>query len=367
MARRTLGTKGKGPVKPGNWGYGYLIEKPPQNLEEFELDPKKPSCKICKYYQENKYCRKKNFFIPIMGYGYAKECDKFSIIHELNKSELAETVRYNKFLKKVKKELLYTGFFNEHPEKDFPYILELNKTKEKNIRRLNKEFKNSITIDDNLDLKIKNILINIILLFVEKDIDLSLIDDILFLGEIKRQYALIGFDQSLAQPFLTPKMINHFNASNSPYYAVLFFEKIKNILNINIDDLFQVTEENLSTRVIKLLNNKIIIPEITSIDECISIKVNYLEKDEGMNYLSINREYNKQKKCYEFSLVYNQKRDEWSGPYMHSFDYLKLYSETENGPLIRKFFDAIDFYELYSSIKDEYEADQNYKKIKKSL
>ncbi len=27
MSRRTLGTKSKGPVKPGNWGYGYQIEK----------------------------------------------------------------------------------------------------------------------------------------------------------------------------------------------------------------------------------------------------------------------------------------------------------------------------------------------------
>lgn len=40
MSRRTLGTKSKGPVKPGNWGYGYQIEKRPYDYywnEENEI------------------------------------------------------------------------------------------------------------------------------------------------------------------------------------------------------------------------------------------------------------------------------------------------------------------------------------------
>lgn len=40
MSRRTLGTKSKGPVKPGSWGYGYQIEKRPYDYywnEEIEM------------------------------------------------------------------------------------------------------------------------------------------------------------------------------------------------------------------------------------------------------------------------------------------------------------------------------------------
>lgn len=40
MSRRTLGTKSKGPVKPGIWSYGYQIEKRPYDYywnEEIEI------------------------------------------------------------------------------------------------------------------------------------------------------------------------------------------------------------------------------------------------------------------------------------------------------------------------------------------
>ena len=243
MAKRTLGTKGKGPVKPGNWGYGYLIEYPKQDLKN--LEPTTPSCKICKYYHENKYCSKKNFYIPIMGPSFAKECEKFSIIPELNKTELAESIRYKKFINKVKDDILYTGFITENHGEIPPVIQKFNKTRENNTRRLDKDYKNSKRIDEALDLKIKNILRNIILKFIENDIDSSLIDEILSLGQTNREYALTGFNEYLSKTFLSDSSyMNDLNSSDSPYYAVLFFEKIKSILNINIDDLFQVTEDD---------------------------------------------------------------------------------------------------------------------------
>ena len=74
MSRRTLGTKGYGPVKYGNWGNGYTISNLYENYE-------KESCYTCSYCTEKKHCGRTGVPIPQLGKGTWKYCVYYEYIY----------------------------------------------------------------------------------------------------------------------------------------------------------------------------------------------------------------------------------------------------------------------------------------------
>lgn len=81
MSRRTLGTKSKGPVKPGNWGYGYQIER--FNKEDIFDDDREntwyDSCYNCVNCIGN-ICNKYNCTIRHLGSTKYRTCSSYKNI-----------------------------------------------------------------------------------------------------------------------------------------------------------------------------------------------------------------------------------------------------------------------------------------------
>lgn len=74
MSRRTRGEKSYGPVKKGNWGNGYQIEK--------SRPSKRVNCGVCKYYCEEGTCKKSNVSVSQLGYNFWKSCKYFFVDDE---------------------------------------------------------------------------------------------------------------------------------------------------------------------------------------------------------------------------------------------------------------------------------------------
>lgn len=356
MSRKTFGEKGKGAVKPGNWGYGYTIEYD-------KSQPKGLSCKVCRYIRDDKSCKMTNAYIPEIGYNMWKHCKYFDLAKEFREEELLEKLcrfysnplnlkRYFKYAKKIKEK--EENIEKMKLQKEYPALIECEKNRKRNIREIKQNFSIFPDINEELRSEIEDVLKNIIILALENEIDLD---------DIFSPIAMIYKENKYCEKWLSDRSKKNINLEyghslNIPYYSVLFFINLKKVFKFNIDCIFNMTEEERNRKLINIINNKlkfrcpkyiINIDDIDDIDDLdVLYKVNgeFKEKLNHSRYydLLIQRHFDEESNCFTFTLNLKSDPLNFCGAFCRLIEDIDLYSEKEDGILMEKYLDAISIW-----------------------
>lgn len=323
----------------------------------FKIDEdQKITCANCKHYkQEDEICSLKNIHIPSIGYGYWQYCDSFNYEKLVDDPYIAQNVDNifhslsfdNEFMKRLSDdpatkylvkgritELLYTGLKDETiDDEDYDDIDDdyddsewMEDPKKEERKYFEKHYEKYPDISKSKDLE--RYLKNIIVIALEKQIPLIKVFEPTK-AFLKSIYLIrMTYDNPDLDMDKTFKMYDDLLSKLNPYYSLYFISNVKEILNCTYEEIFNMTDEERTKRLLNLLENEWEVDLLTRNH----FFVKKSPKDFGAFQLYGKREFNKIKNKFEFSLMI-ETYPWYKFPAGVRDDFI-LYSETDNGPLI---------------------------------
>lgn len=230
MAKRTRGVKGNDPVKRGSWGNGYLIEK--------KINKQRVSCSACINFREGGACKATSAYVPNLGYGYWKICNKFELRGDYASKETLEQVKRVKGIHyriNQSQDVSKTDDFN-YEFLDDKFTNANSKGKNDEVKSKENEFIPNLDIVD-LKWKINR---NISVLCIEKEILLrDLIENVVDEVELYQKY-------SKSEGIFDP-------CESTTYGYIVFLSLIAEALECTITDIITLDDNQVE----KILTQKI--------------------------------------------------------------------------------------------------------------
>lgn len=315
-----------------------------------------------------------NAYIPSVGYGMWKDCSHFTISDEFRDDEdllrrynrhwKIDIDEYNDFKKCRTEELLYDGMKMKKQDKPIDLNLPIDLELEEEHDRINELYADQDLIPKKLYSEMLNLVKNMIIIALEKNIEL---DDIYKISDI------VNDDIAYCNRFIRHQLIKHTNyppflnwygfiPANLSFYSFIFFNKLKELFEDDFQTIFTLSEKDRDIKMQKFIKERVDLEYgIFNLTSEEMNRCEWVEIDEDISNnkdfkVYLHRSYDKNNRCFRFGLeLVHEPYEKWNFGFGGSrLQGLELYSEIKKGPLIAKFLECYPFDLEYA----EYDSDK---------